>query len=156
MVVSAEASRDLNDKPLKWHWVVLRGDAEAIKIQPRNKARLGGRTERAVPPAPADQTGQALESNRVDIGCFVHNGAYFSAPAFITFFSLDNEDRRVRCRRQDPLGHLHGADDKGNYVDPMLDLPKSWRDEYHYDANGHSPAGRATGAACEDFTPTVS
>src|SRR5262249_13943130 len=30
---------------------------------------------------------------RVDIGAFVHNGTYYSAPGFVTFFFLDNETR---------------------------------------------------------------
>ena len=34
-----------------------------------------------------------MQTNRVDIGVFVHNGTYYSAPAFITFFFLDNELR---------------------------------------------------------------
>ncbi|MFO0968044.1 MAG: hypothetical protein U0793_21015 [Gemmataceae bacterium] len=50
--------------------------------------RYHRRLPRALPIAP----GHPLESNRVDIGVFV-NGHYFSAPAFITFFSLDNEAR---------------------------------------------------------------
>ena len=34
-----------------------------------------------------------MESNRVDVGLFVHNGIHYSPPAFITWFSLDNEYR---------------------------------------------------------------
>ena len=37
--------------------------------------------------------GSPLESNRVDIGVFVHNGAYYSPPAFVTVFTLDREFR---------------------------------------------------------------
>jgi hypothetical protein len=36
MIVSAEASFDLNHRPLTWHWRVLRGDADRIKITPLN------------------------------------------------------------------------------------------------------------------------
>jgi len=78
---------------LKHHWVVLRGDEERIQITPQNES--GSVVEIAVSyhgrrPVAA---GSKLESNRVDIGAFVHNGKYYSAPAFVTFFSLDHESR---------------------------------------------------------------
>jgi hypothetical protein len=93
IIVSAEESRDVNKKPLKYHWVVLRGDAKRIHITTVNPE--GSRAEIVVgyherrPIAP----GSAMESNRVDIGVFVHNGKYYSAPGFVTFFSLDHEAR---------------------------------------------------------------
>lgn len=93
MVVSAEASTDLNKRPLKFHWVVLRGDASRIRLRPTNEA--GSVCEIVVPwheRRPVAE-GAALESNRVDIGVFVHNGAYYSAPGFITFFCPDDEAR---------------------------------------------------------------
>ncbi|MCX5682585.1 MAG: hypothetical protein NT049_02745, partial [Planctomycetota bacterium] len=93
MVVSAEASSDPNNRPLKYHWVVLRGDASRIRLRPTNAS--GSICEIVVPwherrPVAA---GSALESNRVDIGVFVHNGVYFSAPGFLTVFCLDDEAR---------------------------------------------------------------
>ena len=45
--------------------------------------------------------GSALESNRVDIGVFVHNGEYYSPPAFLTYLFLDHE-----ARTYDPSGRL--------------------------------------------------
>lgn len=93
MVVSAEDSKDLNKRPLKYRWVVLRGDADRIKIKLLNKA--GSVAELSVPyhrRRPISK-GSKMESNRVDIGVFVHNGTYFSAPGFVTFFSLDSEER---------------------------------------------------------------
>ena len=66
------------------------------------------------------------------MGAFVHNGTWYSAPAFVTHFFLDNE-RRV----YNDAGVLqeieYGAD---NYVDPLIDVPKRWRDSYRYDAAG--------------------
>lgn len=92
ITVSAEKSFDANKKPLKHHWVVLRGDAERIHIKPSEdgsvaQITLDYPTRRPIHP------GAGIESNRVDIGVFVHNGRYFSAPAFVTFFSLDSETR---------------------------------------------------------------
>jgi hypothetical protein len=93
MVVSAEASSDINNRPLKYHYVVLRGDASRIRLRPTNES--GSMCEIVIPwherrPVAA---GSALESNRVDIGVFVHNGVYYSAPGFITVFCLDDEAR---------------------------------------------------------------
>lgn len=91
--VSAEASFDVNHRPLTYHWVVLRGDPRLVTIKPANPAgsvaeiKVGYQTRRPV------SEGSKLESNRVDIGVFVHNGAYYSAPGFVTFFFLDDESR---------------------------------------------------------------
>jgi hypothetical protein len=93
MVASAQASYDVNSRPLKFRWVVLRGDATRIRLKPMNEA--GSVCEITVPwperrpIAPAAE----MESNRIDIGVFVNNGAYYSAPGFITFFGLDDEAR---------------------------------------------------------------
>ena len=93
MVASAQASYDVNGRPLAFHWVVLRGDASRIRLKTLNEA--GSVCEITVPwperrpVAP----GSEMESNRIDIGVFVHNGAYYSAPGFITFFGLDDEAR---------------------------------------------------------------
>jgi hypothetical protein len=93
MVVSAEASFDLNRRPLTFHWVVLRGDADRIRLTPSGSA--GAVCEIVVPWHERRPVwpGAAIESNRVDIGVFVHNGSYYSAPGFVTFFCLDDEAR---------------------------------------------------------------
>ncbi len=94
MVVSAEESFDENEQPLTWQWVVLRGDRDRIRIQPLNAA--GSRVELLVPyhgRRPVADAPFPIESSRVDIGAFVHNGTHWSAPGFVTFFYLDNESR---------------------------------------------------------------
>lgn len=93
LVVSAADSYDLNKKPLTFTWAVLRGDEKQIQITPRNKANSEVEIVLPYQPRGPVMTGAVMESNRVDIGVFVHNGAYHSAPAFITFFTLDNESR---------------------------------------------------------------
>jgi hypothetical protein len=101
LVVSAEDSLDLSKKPLTFRWVVLRGDEGRIKIKERDKDRrvveitVDYHGRRPIAP------GSALESNRVDIGVFADNQTYPSAPAFVTFFTLDNE-----ARRYDDKGHV--------------------------------------------------
>jgi hypothetical protein len=93
IVVSAGLSSDVNKRPLTFHWVVLRGDAAKIRILPKNKA--GSVAEIVVPYHERRPIlpGSAMESNRVDIGVFVHNGKHYSAPGFVTFLFPDDEAR---------------------------------------------------------------
>jgi hypothetical protein len=109
LIVSAEGSYDLNKRPLTYHWVVLRGDEKRITIKSRNKAgsvaevTVGYHARRPIAP------GSAMASNRVDIGVFVHNGAHYSAPGFLTFFSLDSEARTYDDKgRIREIGHGMG------------------------------------------------
>ena len=93
MVVSAEASFDLDGRDISFYWKVLQGNPQEISIQPLNQA--GSVVEIKIPyhhRQPTIQNGD-LETNRVDIGVFVKSGKYYSAPGFITSFSLDNESR---------------------------------------------------------------
>lgn len=92
IVVSAKTSFDLGNKALKYHWVVLRGDDQRIKIKLREDGAVAELTipyHHRRPIAP----GSEMESTRVDIGAFVHNGLAHSAPGFVTIFYLDTEAR---------------------------------------------------------------
>jgi hypothetical protein len=93
MVVSAEASRDLDGRALSYYWKVLQGDPKKISIQPLNAA--GSVVEIRIPfhERQSSADGKHFPSNRVEIGVFVKAGKYYSAPGFITSFSLDNEAR---------------------------------------------------------------
>jgi hypothetical protein len=93
MTVSAEGSYDVDKRPLTYKWVVLRGDADKMRIVPKNKE--GSIVELTIPYLERRPIfpGAELESNRVDIGVFVDNGAYPSAPGFVTFTTLDSESR---------------------------------------------------------------
>ena len=153
MVVSAEGSKDIRKAPLTYHWAVLRGDETRIRIKKLNAE--GSKVELIVPyhERRPIAPGNDRESNRVDIGVFVHNGTYYSAPAFISLYTLDNEkrvyDEKHRIRSVD-------YDDpavRDNYVDPMLDLHKDWRDEYHYADDGNLLGWtRIRGERREEFT----
>jgi hypothetical protein len=135
MVVSAESSEDPNGRPLRFRWVVLRGDAEAIRIQPLNgqgslaEIRIPYHTRRPVLP------GAPIESRRVDIGVFTHNGAYYSAPSFVSVLFLDNETRVYDGTRIQSVEYKSRARG-GNYTDPGLEYVKDWKDEYRQDDQG--------------------
>ena len=136
LVVSAEKSCDLAGKPLTYHWAVLQGDAERIRIQRRNES--GSVAELIVPyhKRRPVQPGSAMESNRVDIGVFVSNGTYYSAPAFVSFLFLDNQKRVYDDHQRIRVIDYADAEVGRNYVDPALEPKKDWRDEYQYDAAG--------------------
>jgi len=93
MVISAKGSYDVNRRPLKHHWVVLQGDPGLISIKPLNsdgsvvELKVRNHTRRPI------RDGSLMESSRVDIGSFVHNGKYYSSPGFVSIFFLDNELR---------------------------------------------------------------
>ncbi len=109
LIVSAEGSYDLNKRPLTYHWVVLRGDEKKIEIVPRNKAGSVAEIVVSYHPRRPIAPGSAMESNRVDLGVFVHNGAHYSAPGFLTFFSLDSEARTYDAKgRILEVGHGMG------------------------------------------------
>jgi hypothetical protein len=93
ITVSAEDSRDLNNRPLSYYWAVLRGDASRIKINYLNPSRSIAEITVPYHERRPIEDGSSMESNRVDIGVFVHNGAYYSPPSFITFYFLNNEAR---------------------------------------------------------------
>jgi len=93
MVVSAEPSFDPNRRPLTYHWAIIRGDPTRISIKPLNGRRSRVEIQVAYHERRPVHPGAELESNRVDIAAFVHNGAYYSAPAFVSIFYLDSEAR---------------------------------------------------------------
>ena len=153
MVVSAEPSQDSGGRPLEYHWSVLRGDAERIKINRLNEE--GSVVELLIPyheRAPVSP-GNPIESNRVDIGAFVHDGVHYSPPAFVTFFYLDNEKRLYDEQHRIQVVDYQDPEVSKNYVDPVIDIAKDWRDEYHYDESGElSGWTRIRGESQEQFT----
>lgn len=109
LVVTAELSRELEMRPLTYHWSVLRGDPEHVRIRPLTagfstvEIQVDYHSRRSI------DGRSPLESNRVDIGAFANNGASWSAPAFVTFFSLDSEARTYDDGRLIDIGYGVGT-----------------------------------------------
>lgn len=151
MVVSIEQSFDLNDRPLTNHWRVLRGDASKIKITPltadHSKVEIVVPYQESRPIEP----GSELHTTRVDIGAFVHNGHYYSAPAFVSLNSPRNETRTYNEHGKIESMEYHPFAQR--YEDPILTTPREWTDRYAYDENQHLIGWtRTREASVEQFT----
>ncbi len=158
MSVSARESVDMNKKPMRFAWVVLRGDESLITIEPLDKAASRAELTVAWHPRRKISASSDLESNRVDIGVFAHNGTDWSAPAFITWHFLDNEEREYDEHQRIRSVSYHGGTDIGNYADPLIQTPKTWKDTYRYANDGRligwtRTRDIETGKAAEEFTP---
>ena len=151
MIISARESFDLDKRPLKFKWVVLRGDESLISLKPlddegsRAEVTVAWHTRRKTHPD------SNIESNRVDIGVFAHNGASWSAPAFISWTFLDNEEREYDDNGRILSVTYHGGTDKGNYADPLIQTPKTWKDTYHYAEDGRLTGWTRTRGAAPDL-----
>ncbi len=153
MIVSAEDTRDPNQKPLTFVWRVLCGNATHVKVRPLNPQ--GSRAEILIEwhERRAIEAGGNLFTSRVDVGVFAHNGAQHSAPSFISWLLPANERRVYNDQHQLRSIEYLPQDKKEQYVDPMLITPVVWQDEYQHDAQGRLLGWtRARGAAREDFT----
>ena len=150
------ASTATGARDLKFLWVVLQGDPQKIAIKPLDAA--ASHVEVTVSyhgtyrPPDAGGLPSAMLSSRVDIGCFVKAGAYYSAPSFVSLYYLPNEERVYRGDGQ--ILSVDYANAAHRYADPLLTLQKSWKDLYEYDAQGRLTGWYRTrgGGLSERFT----
>ena len=86
-------------------WMILRVTARSGRCAPANdcpmrdaKSTMRGATNAAPLQGKGWGWGNPTSSgvtivNGSDVGVFAHNGSHYSAPAFVTFYSLDSEAR---------------------------------------------------------------
>ena len=132
IVVSASESFDANQRPLTYHWRVLRGNPDGVRINPRNGDR--SEVEILIDYHPETTIGGSTRlTSLAVVGAFVHNGAYYSAPAFVTSYTLNNE-----VRTYDPqTRRLLRTEYRPGSVDSRISTAKGWlSDTYVYDAAG--------------------
>jgi len=138
MIVSAKSTRDPNDRPLTFNWVLLRGNPAHVRIEPLGENGQSAKITidwqgRNSAPGQSD-----IQSGRVDIGIFAHNGRQDSAPSFLSFIFPLHEVRNYEIgpNGETRISSINRAPRDGTYVDPLLFPLTPWRDEYHYNESG--------------------
>lgn len=153
LLVSATGSRDFNQRPLRFHWVLLQGDPRKVQIRLLDAAGTRAEIQVEWHPRFPISSPPGMEANRVDLGVFADNGVHLSAPAFITWYCPDNQERVYDAEGRIRTVTYTGEFEPGHYADPMIVAARSWRDEYHYDAAGRLKGWtRWRGGVSEDFT----
>ena len=121
------------ERKLKYHWFIVQGDEDRIRILPRTDDGRVADIEIDYQ-GPTFGTPFGVQSSRADIALVADDGLFFSPPAFFTCFFLNNEVRRYsEDRRIISVDYAAAAE---NYVDPQISLRKDWRDLYSYNADG--------------------
>jgi len=146
ITVSAEGSYDINNRPLTYQWVVLRGDPSLVHITPLNDVHSRVRIDfdynpmrpytNVVPPGTLYCDGGGtymVNSSMAMVGAFVNNGAYYSAPGYITSYSMPDEVRAYnaagRIMKITYTANRSFCDIEGNF--------KGWTsDTFRYDSDG--------------------
>ncbi len=140
---------------VEFRWVVLQGDSAKIKIKAldasASKVEISVAYHGVYRPTGTDGIPAAIHSSRVDIGCFVKAGEYYSPPAILSVFYLPNETRVYRDDGQILSVDYNNAEHR--YADPVLTMHKGWKDLYEYDDAGHLTGWyRKRGENAERFT----
>ncbi|MCK5240831.1 fibronectin type III domain-containing protein [bacterium] len=147
--VSAKKSFDANEKSLTYHWVVLRGNSEHVRLTPLNgensevEIEINHHPKTTIP----DST---RNTNLVVIGAFVHNGVYYSAPGFVTSYTLPNEERNYDPNTRQLLDISYHIE---NIMEKII-CNKAWtRDVFQYNGEGFLQGWtRYNGTSASEFT----
>ena len=142
MLVSAEATRDPNDRKLTFSWVLLRGDPNKVRITPLDPSGIRARVSIDWHDAFVVGANKKRLSNRVDIGVIASNGVNDSAPAFISiaFPSHQLREYSTSAEHSSEVPRLVSIDydaiARGAQFDPILFWSAPWSDIYQYDNHG--------------------
>jgi hypothetical protein len=156
ITLTAEETRDPNDRPLTFEWRLLQGDPEKVTIEPSEDGRQARITLDWHDPFRIAED-NPLISSRIDVGVFANNGKHDSAPAILSVYCPPDQ-ARIYAAGPDGAPRVVSIDyaaRPGSYVDPMLIARAGWRDDYHYDADGALTGWtrtRADGPTPEEFT----
>lgn len=140
ITLSAAGTTDPAGRPLRFHWVLLRGDPDAVTILPQGASAriiLDWQTPRPAPAGFAIKDSPPI-SSRIDIGLFAEAGRHLSAPAFLSItlppevrtydFAPEGAARLIRVSYDAPARRA--------LYDPALFWWAPWRDDMQYDAGG--------------------
>ena len=119
-------------KGAEFCWKVVHGDPKRVKVRGFSAAETPAKGFVRVS---VDRIG--LTTNRIDLACFARmkGKTDWGAPSFVSFSTVAQESRTYG-----PDGRLVSIDytnpDKVPYVDGIIALPRQWKDEYRYGADG--------------------
>ena len=145
------ARADGADTPSTFTWRVVHGDASAVKIVETGEAD-DATPERGFAKILIDRRNL---TTRIDVACFAKSEtSSYGAPSIISFFPIPQETRTYRPDGQ--IASIDYANEKKVYSDPIVSLPRKWKDVYSYDDNG-KPLGWtriSDGKEVASFTPS--
>jgi len=131
ITLSAEGTRDPNGRPLEFHWVLLRGDPERVRITPLEGSPARARIELEWHGGRWADPVTGLATSRIDIGVFADNGVHLSAPSFLSVALPPHQDRRYRSGpdgRERLVALDYRSEPEGPYVDPLIWPVAGWAD----------------------------
>jgi len=113
-------------------WRIVHGNAAAVKIQSPT-GESASTPEKGFAEIVIDRR-NARE--RIDVACFAKtDGTDWGAPSIISFFPIPQEARTYRPDGQ--IASIDYSNPDGVYSDPVVALPRHWKDTYSYDAAGN-------------------
>ena len=157
MVVSAARTGDPNGRPLQFHWLLLSGDPERVRIEPLDAARSRVRLTVHWHDGPVPNATGAAPGARVEIAAIAWNGAHYSAPAPISIAFPAHERRSYAMG---PGGNVllrdvdYDAASRRAAYDNAVWWTAGWRDAAVYDSRLRLVAWRRTFADGRTTTVT--
>lgn len=131
------AAEDPNGRAVKFHWRVLRGAPDGVRIKPGSADGALAEVRLKWQSRQPDLVDPDILSHRVDIAVFADNGVHISAPAI---FSMAFPSHQTRAYEQGARGprikSVNYVKGPSRYADPAIWPLKNWTDVYSYDASG--------------------
>ncbi|MGY6634615.1 MAG: hypothetical protein ACXIU8_12855 [Alkalilacustris sp.] len=132
MTLSAASTRDPNDRALQFHWVVVSGDPQKVRVTPLDDAARRVQLQVDWHDTPFVPWSGAQSRSRVEIAVIAWNGVHYSAPAFVTV-AFPTHEHRVYAPGPDGAPQLvsidYDAAGRDVPFDPQLWWTASWTDE---------------------------
>lgn len=154
IILSAENSFDINGRSLSYHWSIIRGDPAHVRITPQNAEGSVVEIEIDYHPETVIE-GTTIKTNVVSVGAFVHNGVYYSAPGFVTSYTMPSEVRNYD-QASGRLLDVSYIDRTAQELMPNINgYPQGWeKDVFHYDGDGKLSGWTRTDQGADyEFTP---
>ncbi len=137
ITLDVTGTEDPSGRELTFHWVVVKGDPEKVRILPED-AR-GGRVTIEMdwhdPATVAPPT--TPRPSRIEVAVIADNGVHLSAPSFFSV-SLPLFQNRDYAQPGDPVPRSmnYRADPGDPYADPLIWPKAAWTDSFEAEASG--------------------